>query len=254
MLCLRVSDGVITRVIGKWLNAGVMDAGQRIYPEKGTPQGGVISPLLSNLFLHEVLDDWFVKVVKPRMRGKAAMVRYADDAVIICEHKEDAERIYKVLGARFEKYGLKIHPEKTRLLDFTKPKDGQRKGNSSFTFLGFTHYWTKSRKGKWIVGRKTDSSRFVRAVTAIKAWCKANRSQAIQEQWETLKAKVKGHYAYYGITLNYRRIAEFHERIQAVWLKWLNRRGNKGRRNWNSFNDYLKDWPLPKPKIVHSFC
>ena len=253
MLCLRVSDGVITRIIGKWLNAGVMDAGQRIYPEKGTPQGGVISPLLSNLFLHEVVDDWFVKVVKPRMRGKAAMVRYADDVVIICEHKEDAERIYKVLGARFEKYGLKIHPEKTQLLDFTKPKDGQGKGNSSFTFLGFTHYWVKSRKGNWVVGRKTDSSRFARAVAAIKAWCKANRRLTMREQWETLKAKIKGHYAYYGISMNYRSIAEFHQRIQAVWLKWLNRRGHKGKRNWASFADYLKDWPLPKPRIVRSY-
>jgi retron-type reverse transcriptase len=117
-----------------------MDNGTRLYPEKGTPQGGVISPLLSNLFLHEVLDDWFVKEVHPRMRGKASMVRYADDAVILCALKEDAERIYKVLGLRFEKFGLTIHPEKTRLLDFTKPRDGQGKGNDSFTFLGFTHY------------------------------------------------------------------------------------------------------------------
>ena len=189
MLSRRVSDGVITRVIGKWLKAGVMDAGQRIYPEKGTPQGGVISPLLSNLFLHEVLDDWFVKVVKPRMKGKAAMVRYADDAVIICEKKEDAERIYKVLGARFEKYGLKIHPEKTKLLDFTKPTEGQRKGNSSYTFLGFTHYWTKSRNGNWMVGRKTDSKRLTRAIRAIGIWCKTNRHQPMRKQWKTLKAK-----------------------------------------------------------------
>jgi group II intron reverse transcriptase/maturase len=125
----RVSDGVITRAIGKWLNAGVMDGNQRLYPGKGTPQGGVISPLLSNLFLHEVLDDWFVTTVQPRMRGKSGMVRYADDAVIVCELKEDAERIYKVLGQRFAKFGLQIHPEKTRLLDFVKPKAGLKKGN-----------------------------------------------------------------------------------------------------------------------------
>jgi len=254
MLNRRVSDGVITRVIGKWLNAGVMDGEKREYPGKGTPQGGVISPLLSNLFLHEVLDDWFVKVVKPRMRGKASIVRYADDAVIMCELKEDAERIFKVLGARFEKYGLKIHPEKTKLLDFTKPGDGQSKGNSSFTFLGFTHYWTKSRKGRWMVGRKTDSKRFQRAISAVNAWCKANRCQPKREQWETLKQKITGHYAYYGISLNYRSISEFYLRVQSVWFKWLNRRGNKGKRDWNSFWDYLKDWPLPKPRIMHSFC
>jgi group II intron reverse transcriptase/maturase len=254
MLSRRVSDGVITRIIGKWLNAGIMDNGQRMYPEKGTPQGGVISPLLSNLFLHEVLDDWFVKTVKPRMKGKAGMVRYADDAVIMCELKEDAERIYKVLGARFEKYGLKIHPEKTKLLDFTKPKDGQRKGNSSFTFLGFTHYWIKSRKGNWIVGRKTDSKRLQRAINAISTWCKMNRKLPLKKQWETLKRKMTGHYAYYGISLNSRSISEFYIRVHSVWHKWLNRRGNKGKRTWESFLEYVKVWSLPKPKIMHSYC
>jgi len=254
MLSRRVSDGVITRVIGKWLNAGVMDGEKRLYPEKGTPQGGVISPLLSNLFLHEVLDGWFVKVVKPRMRGKASMVRYADDAVIMCELKEDAERIYKVLGPRFEKYGLKIHPEKTRLLDFRKPGDGQGKGDSSFTFLGFTHYWAKSRKGRWMVGRKTDSKRLQRAVAAINAWCRVNRCLPMKEQLKTLRQKISGHYEYYGISLNFRSISEVYEQVQRVWLKWLNRRGQKGYINWKSFADYLKDWPLPKPRIVHRYC
>jgi hypothetical protein len=188
------------------------------------------------------------------MRRKASMVRYADDAVIICELKEDAERIYRVLGARFGKYGLKIHPEKTKLLDFSKPQGGQKKGNSSFTFLGFTHYWTKSRKGNWMVGRKTDSKKLQRAISAISAWCKINRRQPLRKQWETLKRKISGHYAYYGISLNFRSIAEFYLRIKVVWLKWLNRRGRKGKRNWNSFTDYLKDWPLPKPKIIHSYC
>ena len=253
MLGRRVSDGVVTRVIGKWLNAGVMDCGKRLYPGKGTPQGGVISPLLSNLFLHEVLDEWFVKVVKPRMRGKASMVRYADDAVIVCELEEDAQRIYKVLGARFEKYGLKLHPEKTRLLDFTKPKSGQGKGNSSFTFLGFTHYWNKSRKGKWIVGRKTDSSRLKRAIAAVNAWCKSNRCLKIRKQWEMLKAKLMGHYAYYGMSLNFRSINEFYESVLRVWKKWLSRRGWKGYVNWDSFREFLKNWPLPKPRIVHSY-
>jgi retron-type reverse transcriptase len=133
----RVSDGVIQRIIGKWLNAGVMEAGNVRYSEKGTPQGGVISPLLSNIYLHEVLDTWFVETVKPLMTGKSFMVRYADDAVIGCEKKEDAERIMKVLAFRFAKYGLTIHPEKTKLVDFTKPDDNSRKGRGSFTFLGF---------------------------------------------------------------------------------------------------------------------
>ena len=181
-------------------------------------------------------------------------MRYADDAVIMCEYKEDAERIYKVLGARFEKYGLKIHPEKTQLLDFTKPKGEQRKGNNILTFLGFTHYWTKSRKGNWIVGRKTDSSRLGRALTAINVWCKENRHQPMREQWKTLKAKINGHYAYYGISLNIRSITKFFYRVRIVWRKWLNRRGWKGKINWKSFHRYLDNYPLPKPRIVHSYC
>jgi len=252
MLSQRVSDGVITRVIGKWLHAGVMEEGTCTYQEKGTPQGGVISPLLSNLYLHVVLDEWFVKTVKPYMRGKAAMVRYADDAVLLCECKEDAERIYKVLGKRFAKYGLTIHPEKTRLLDFTKPKAGQGKGNSSFTFLGFTHYWMKSRKGNWIVGRKTDSKRLHRAINAINEWCKRNRCLPIRDQWMALCAKISGHYAYYGLRLNSRSISEFYLHAIRIWLKWLNRRGQKGRRDWSSFGAYLNDWPLPLPHLVHA--
>ena len=231
-----------------------MEGERREYSGKGTPQGGVISPLLSNLYLHEVLDDWIVKTVKPRMKGKASMVRYADDAVIICELKEDAERIYRVLGARFEKYALKIHPEKTKLLDFTKPKGGQRKGNSSFTFLGFTHYWTKSRKGNWVVGRKTDSKRLRRALAAISVWCRTNRKLPMRKQWEMLKAKITGHYAYYGISMNFRSIAEFCLRVQKIWLKWLNRRGQKNPKPWEAFAAYLRDWPLPRPRIVHSYC
>jgi len=254
MLRTRVRDGVITRVIGKWLNAGIIDAGKRTYPGKGTPQGGVISPLLSNLFLHEVLDDWFEKTVKPRMKGKACMVRYADDAVIICALKEDAERIYKVLGARFAKYGLTIHPEKTRLLDFTKPGDKHKKGENSVNFLGFTHYWMKSRKGKWTVGRKTDSKRLERAIKAVNVWCRENRQQSVQKQWEILKAKITGHYAYYGITLNSQRIKAFYYRVRRIWFKWLNRRGWKSNLTWERYEVYLKSWPLPKPRIIHSFC
>jgi hypothetical protein len=143
-----------------------------------------------------------------------------------------------VLAARFEKYGLKIHPEKTRLLDFTKPAEGQQKGKESFTFLDFTHYWTKSQKGNWIVGRKTDKS----------------RRRPVREQIETLRVKMIGHYAYYGISLNIRSITEFYDRVRIVWRRWLNRRSWETNRNWKSYYDYLKDWPLPKPRIMHSYC
>jgi hypothetical protein len=182
------------------------------------------------------------------------MVRYADDAVIGCERREDAERIYKVLAARFEKYELKLHPEKTKLLDFTKPEGGKSKGNASFAFLGFTHYWTKSRKGKWIVGRKTEKTRLRRALQAVSEWCRKNRHKPMKEQREKLCAKLTGHYAYYGISLNYRSIMEFYDRVRIVWRKWLNQRSRKADRNWKSFLEYLNNYPLPKPRIMHSYC
>jgi hypothetical protein len=169
------------------------------------------------------------------MKGKTYLVRYADDAVIGCENREDEERIMQVLAARFEKYGLKLHPEKTRLLDFTKPVAGQR-------------------KGKWIVGRKTAKTRLSRALAAINTWCRANRHKPIREQWETLKAKLIVHYAYYGISLNFRSIAEYYDRVRMLWRSWLNSRSRKASMNWKSYLNYLKEFPLPKPRIVHSYC
>jgi group II intron reverse transcriptase/maturase len=249
----RVSDGVIERVIGKWLHAGVMEAGNVRYSENGTPQGGVISPLLSNLYLHEVLDDWFVTVVQSRLEGKSFMVRYADDAVIGCERKEDADRIMKVLALRFAKYGLTIHPEKTKLVDFRKPAGENRKGNGSFTFLGFAHYWTKSRKGRWMVGRKTDRKRLSRALKAITRWCRENRHRAKREQHKELSAKLRGHYGYYGIPLNYASIGLFYEQVKRIWYKWLNRRSTKVSQDWQQYSEYLRNYLLPKPRIMHSW-
>ncbi|MDR1444972.1 MAG: group II intron reverse transcriptase/maturase [Treponema sp.] len=249
----RVSDGVIHRIIGKWLNAGVMEDETIRRSEKGSPQGGVISPLLSNVYLHEVLDEWFDQTVQPRLEGKSFMVRYADDAVIGCEKKEDADRIMKVLALRFEKYGLTIHPEKTRLIDFTKPVGESRKGKGSFTFLGFCHYWTKSRKGRWMVGRKTDSKRLSRALKIITRWCRENRHRAKREQHKELAAKLRGHYAYYGVSLNYAGIGLFYEQVKRVWSKWLNRRSRKTSQDWQQFGEYLRNFPLPRPKIVHLF-
>jgi group II intron reverse transcriptase/maturase len=250
----RVSDGVIQRIIGKWLNAGVMEKGNLEYPGKGTPQGGVISPLLSNIYLHEVLDSWFVKTVQPLLKGKSFMVRYADDAIIGCEKKEDADRIMKVLALRFAKYGLTIHPEKTKLVDFTKPTGNSHKGNGNFTFLGFKHYWTKSRKGRWMVGRKTDGKRFSRAIQTIAQWCRENRHIPKKEQHKKLALKLKGHYAYYGISLNFDSIAQLYHQVKRIWFKWLNRRSRQKELNWEQFGRYLRDFPLPQPRIVHSYC
>lgn len=250
----RVCDGVITRTIDKWLNAGVMEEGLLSYHETGTPQGGVISPLLSNIYLHEVLDRWFVEMVKPCLKGQAFLIRYADDAVIVCKREEDAKRIMSVLPKRFEKYGLRVHPEKTKLVDFQLPREGNRKGKDSFTFLGFKHFWMKSRRKKWVVGRKTDGKRFARALSEISKWCRLNRHEPVREQHQTLSLKLRGYYGYYGITFNFQALVRFFRCVQRIWLKWLNRRSNKDNFTWKRFQDFMVSRPLPLPRIVHSSC
>jgi group II intron reverse transcriptase/maturase len=248
----RVSDGVLIRTIGKWLNAGVMEEDRLEYRERGTPQGGVISPLLSNIYLHEVLDRWFVEMVKPCLKGRAFIIRYADDAVIGCACEEDAERIMKVLPQRFAKYGLTVHPEKTRLVDFRKPGDDDQKGKDSFSFLGFRHYWMKSRKGKWVVSRKTDGKRLARSLKAIAEWCRRHRHDAVLDQLKALSQKLRGHYGYYGITFNSKGIQRFYRRVRAIWFKWLNRRSDKPSMYWWQYQRWSSHHPLAFPKVMHS--
>jgi hypothetical protein len=194
-----------------------------------------------------------VETVKPLMKGKTFMARYADDAIIGCEKKEDADRIMKVLALRFAKYGLTIHPEKTKLVDFTKPGEDSRKGSGSFTFLGFKHYWTKSRKGRWMVGRKTDGGRLNRAIKSIAEWCRKNRHLPWKEQHQAISLKLRGHFAYYGIPLNSAAIVTFHHQVRRIWFKWLNRRSRQRNLNWQRFGDFLKRFPLPRARIVHSW-
>lgn len=251
----RVRDGVIRRVIGKWLNAGVMEAGEVSYPERGTPQGGVISPLLSNLFLHEVLDVWFEHEVKPRLRGRAFEVRFADDAALVFEREVDARRVLAVLAKRFAKYGLRLHPDKTRLVDFRSPPRTGRSGSQrerSFDLLGFTHFWGRSRKGRWIVQRKTAKDRFSRAVREINRWCRAHRHWRVPVQQAALSRKLRGHYAYYGITGNARALVRFLSEVQRLWRKWLNRRSWHARMDWEKFARLSVRYPLPPPRVVHS--
>jgi len=249
----RVNDGGIVRLIGKWLNAGVLEGEEMIYPETGTPQGGVISPLLANIFLHEVLDKWFEQEVKPRMRGQSYLVRFADDFIIGCELESDARRIIEVLPKRFGRYGLTIHPTKTKMVKFGRPKgkeDG--KGNSTFDFLGFTHYWTRTRKGNWVVKRKTSAKRFRRAGKRIWEWCRRNRHESIFEQHWQLSLKLRGHYQYYGIRGNYESLAAYYEYVKRAWRKWLGSRGGKKRMTVKRFFELLEVLKLPKPRIVHS--
>jgi len=252
----RVKDGVILRLIGKWLNAGIMEAGRLHYPEEGTPQGGVISPLLSNLYLHEVLDRWWEEMVKPVLRGRAFLIRYADDFVMGFELKNDAERVYRAVFKRFEKFGLKLHPEKTRLVPFTSPGRAEAEPQgppSTFDFLGFTHYWGRTRKGRWAVVRQTARTRLNRALKRVNQWCRENRHETLRVQVEKLGRKLKGHYGYYGITGNLRRLQEFRWRVIRQWRYWLNRRDrDHGSMPWERMQRLLNFWYLPPARIVHS--
>lgn len=250
----RVRDGVLRRTIDKWLNAGVLEKGALSYPESGTPQGGVISPLLANVYLDEVLDRWFEAEVKPRLEGAAFLVRYADDFVLVFASARDAQRVVAVLGKRFAKYGLTVHPQKTRVLDFRRPQLQQQagKGGASFQFLGFTHHWGRSRKGRWVVQRKTASQRMSRALKAVAQWCQESRHWALVEQHQGLSRKLRGHFAYYGITGNVRALKRFHHQVVRIWFKWLNRRGGQRRWTWERYERLLRRVPLPEPLVIHS--
>lgn len=249
----RVRDGVIVRTIGKWLKAGVMEDGAIHYPAAGTPQGGVISPLLSNVYLHGVLDVWFEEEVRPRLDGDAALIRFADDFVILFSHERDARRVQAVLAKRFGKYGLALHEEKSRLLEFRRP-EGRRGKSATFEFLGFTHHWGLSRKTKWVVQRKTAKKRLKQAIRRVYQWCRVHRHKPVKEQWQSLCRKMRGHYGFYGITFNIRSLHRFYEQIKRAWRKWLNRRSRRKDMPWDRFNRLLERYPLPRPRIVHKFA
>jgi group II intron reverse transcriptase/maturase len=244
----RMRDGVLRRLIGKWLKAGVLDQGCLTYPESGTPQGGVISPLLANIYLHEVLDVWFEKEVKPRLRGSAFLVRYADDFVMGFALEEDARRVMEVLPKRFEKFGLKIHPDKTRLVEFKKPTEPRdpKGGPGSFDFLGFSHYWGKSKTGNWVVKRKTAKSRLSRALKSIGEWMCKHRHRPIPEQRRTLNQKLVGHFRYYGITGNSKALGRYRNEVVRRWRNWLNRRSQHARMCWKRMTKLLAKYPLAR--------
>lgn len=250
----RVNDGGVLRHIGKWLNAGVLEGESRVYPDKGTPQGGVISPLLGNIFLHHVLDEWFVREVQPRMRGRCFLTRYADDFIIGCELESDARRILAVLPKRFAGFGLAIHPEKTRLVRFRKPSAGQETEEQldTFDFLGFTHYWALSRRGHWVIKRQTARKRLKRTLKALWRWCRNHRHLPIKEQIRVLSAKLRGHYQYYGLRGNYRKLEQVYRHVRRAWQYWLSKRSNKSKIPWEKFALLLRKHPLPKPRIMHA--
>ncbi len=252
----RVRDGVLRRTIDKWLKAGVMEDGAISFPDSGSPQGGVISPLLANVYLHEVLDDWFEKQVRPRLAGRAVLIRYADDAVIVFSSEQDARRVMDVLPKRFGKYGLTLHPEKTRLVPFHRPSmpgGGKRGGRpGTFDLLGFTHFWARSYRGRLVIRRQTARSRLHRALLQVALWCRANRHHPVVEQQRSLNLKLRGHYGYYGITGNLPALKRFKRGVQGVWRKWLNRRSQRARMTWERFNSLLQRNQLSPPRVVQS--
>ena len=254
----RVRDGVIVRLINKWLHAGVLEDDRVIRSVTGSPQGGVISPLLANLFLHEVLDKWYQHDVRPRMCGASGMVRYADDAVMVFQCEYDARRVLKVLPQRFERYGLQLHPEKTKLMRFNRPprpSDNRPQRGSrpnTFNFLGFTHHWAVSRKGNTVVKRRTAGPSLRRAIGAVNRWCRRHRHDRVAVQHAALSRKLSGHYGYYGITGNFSALRAFRRLTERVWRNWLNRRSAKRHMPWPRFRRLLKRYPLPVEHIVHT--
>jgi len=259
MIEKRVNDGNILRLIGKWINVGVIDDGRLLTSETGVGQGQVISPLLANIYLHYVLDEWFEREVKPRLKGEAYEIRYADDFILCFQFREDAERVLDVLTKRFAKYGLTLHPDKTRLIAFGRQalaeseKPGGQKP-ATFDFLGFTHICKRSRKGKFSIHVRTMRKRLRRSLLNVTAWCKAHRHDPIEEQQQALNRKMQGHYQYYGRPTNYRSLWEFYRSIRRTWKYWLNRRTRGHTLNWDKFAHLLQRYPLRCPRIVRSWA
>ncbi len=252
MLQNRVADGSMLRLIGKCLQVGVLDGEEFTTPDLGATQGSVLSPLLGNIYLHHVLGLWFEREVKPRLRGRAILIVYADDFVIGFEMEEDAKRVMDVLGKRLEKFGLTLHPDKTRLLPFGRPQKEQRtgKGPATFDLLGFTFYWRRTRKGRWEMACKTRRARLTRAVQTVYDWCRRHRHLPVKEQHAALTRRVQGHFNYFGVNGNLRSLGLLVNEVKLIWYKWLRRRSQRTRLNWERYNDLLKDFPLPRPRIT----
>jgi len=258
MIEKRISDASILRLLRKWINVGVIDEGRLLSSETGTGQGQIISPLLANVYLHFVLDKWFADVVKPRLKGRAFAIRYADDGLLCFERREDAEKVLAVLPKRFAKFGLTLHPEKTRLVHFgrsalAKAERGGVKADT-FDFLGFTHLCARSRQGRFTLHVKTMKKRLRRSLTAAADWCRRHRHDPVLEQRRTLNAKLRGHYQYYGRPTNYRSLRKFYRKVRCLWKTWLTRRTRGRRLTWERYARFLQRYPLAVPRITRSWA
>jgi len=257
-LRIRIGDPSLLGLMEKFLNAGYMDDRRLIVSDLGVPQGSILSPMLANVYLHYVLDTWFEQTVKPHVRGHCALVRYADDFVCVVRYAEDAVRIERALKNRFARYGLEIHPEKSRRFSFGRferenaAKQGRRA--NTFDFLGFTHFCDVSRKGNFKLGRKTSRKKFAAKCREMHGWLKRIRNAVpTKEWWKILEAKLRGHYQYYGVSENYAGIARFYRKTLRMVKYWLNRRSQKKKMPWPRFIEYLEHYALPKPSIKHNF-
>jgi RNA-directed DNA polymerase len=252
MLEVRVADGSLLRLIGKCLHVGVLDGEVIMEPELGTVQGSVLSPLLGNIYLHSVLDRWFATEVKPRLRGKTTLIRSCDDFIIGFEREEDARRVRVVLEKRLGRFGLTLHPAKTRLLPFWRPPTTQQRGQgpATFDFLGFTFYWTRTRNGHWRMGCKTRRASLRRAKQAIYDWCRRHRHQPVEAQHAALGRRLRGHFNYFGVNGNIQSLLRLVEATKRAWYKWLCRRSQRTRLTWERFTDFLRQQPLPRPRIT----
>ena len=253
----RIGDGSILRLIQKWIHVGVIENGRLLVTETGTGQGQVISPLLANMYLHDVLDEWFEHEVKPRLRGTAAEIRYADDFMLCFQYREDAERVLEVLPKRFAKCGLTLHPEKTRLLAFGRsalPSSPAAPQPATFDFLGVTHVCARSRRGRFTIHVRTLRKRLRRSVKAVAQWCQPHRHDPVENQAAALNAKLRGHYQYYGRPTNFRGLWKFYRLVRRLWHKWLNRRTRGKRFDWDRYQQLLNRHPLLHPRICHAWA
>lgn len=259
MIGWRIGDGSILRLIGKWIHVGVIEEGRLLANKTGIGQGQVISPLLANIYLHYVLDLWFEEEVKPRLRGEAHEIRYADDGILCFQYREDAERVLEALHQRFAQYGLTLHPDKTRLVEFgryaAQHRARQGKGKpETFDFLGFTHLCARSRRGYFTVHVHTMRKRFLRSLKAVSRWCQRHRHDEVEDQRAELNLKLRGHYQYYGRSSNSQGIWRFYEAVKKVWHKWLARRSRKRSMPWRAFHELLDRLPLARPRITRSWA
>jgi group II intron reverse transcriptase/maturase len=247
MLEERIDDGALVRLIKKWLKAGILDTDGKVkHPATGTPQGGIISPILANVYLHYVIDLWFHKVVKKHRRGEACLIRYADDFVCAFQHQEDAERFYRVLGKRLGKFGLEVSAEKTRVIPFHRYPPS---GKSRFQFLGFEFYWGKDRGGKPHLKRRTSRKKLRNSLKRFTEWCVKNRNLKPRILLKRLNAKLRGYYNYYGVIGNYDSLKQFFLQVKRILFKWLNRRSQRRSYNWKGFDQVLEHYKIERPRI-----